>query len=118
MIDNEARDRLLQEVKEQLERINSQVFFILEKFPETRGNDTLLICLWLEMFKGVRTYGDLFALATENNTSFESVRRARQKIQQLGFYLPEDPVIIKRRKLERVHRIIQSQGGDISGEAR
>ena len=113
-LDIVARDRLLQEVKQHMDQINSQTFFLLEKFPETRGNDTLLICIWLEVFKNVRTYGDLFALAVENQTSFESVRRARQKIQHLGFFLPDDPIILKRRKLEQIHRIIQAQGGELA----
>lgn len=113
-LDIVARDRLLLEVKQQLDQIRSQTFYILERFPETRGNDTLLICIWLEMFRNVRTYGDLFALALEGHTSFESVRRARQKIQHLGFFLPDDPIILKRRKLEQIHRIIQSQGGELA----
>jgi hypothetical protein len=114
MMNQTTREQLFQEVKESLSQINAQVFYLLEQYPETRGNDTLLIYHWLETFKGVDSLKDLFQLAVTNSVSFESVRRSRQKIQHLGFFLPDDPVILKRRKLEQIHRMIQAERGELS----
>lgn len=91
-----------QRMANHLDTVISQVWHLLQEYPETRGNDALLVLIHateVQKLKGIR---ELFAAAKEQRFNFESIRRARQLIQARGFFLPEDPVIIKRRRLEKV----------------
>lgn len=88
-----------------LNTVRGKVRLILEEKPETRGNDTLLIVHFMER-EGINGWGKLMDAAAKQSISFETIRRARQYIQAGGDYLPEDPVIIKRRKLQRAYEEI------------
>jgi hypothetical protein len=89
---------------ELMDTTKGQVYAILRDYPETRGNDGLLLCHWLEDFKGVGSFGGLLKLANENKFKFESVRRARQMIQAEGILLPTDEAVINRRRLQKIWR--------------
>lgn len=95
---------------ELMDTVRGQVYGILRDYPETRGNDGLLLCHWLEDHKGVGTFGGLLKMANENKFKFESVRRARQMIQAQGIFLPDDDTILKRRKLQEIWRQVLAAG--------
>lgn len=95
---------------ELMDTIRGQVYGILRDYPETRGNDGLLLCHWLEEYKGVGTFGGLLKMANENKLKFESVRRARQLIQAQGIMLPTDEVVIARRRLQHVWKQVLLAG--------
>lgn len=93
---------------ELLDTVRGQVYGILRDYPETRGNDGLLLCRWLEDHKGVGTFGGLLKMANENKFTFESVRRARQLIQAQGLFLPTDEIVINRRRLAKIWREVMA----------
>ena len=96
------------EVKNKLETVIDRVRFLLEKYPEARNSDFYLTILYIRRFvpelakyikfipyKVIRRYEGLF----------ESIRRARQKVQERGEFLPTDPQVLKRRrKLAQLYR--------------
>lgn len=70
---------------------------LLEKYPNTRGDDKLLITsYWLEI-DGLKKLNLEFV---NRSTSSESIRRARQLIQANGMYLPTGEIIAKRKERE------------------
>lgn len=70
---------------------------LLEKYPNTRGDDKLLIaCYWREIDKLTALDMDF----VNYSTSSESIRRARQLIQANGKYLPSDEIIAIRKNRE------------------
>jgi hypothetical protein len=89
-----------------LNHTQGQVMHLLENYPESRGNDGILLCLWLQTFKNIGTLRGLIDLANNNEFNFETIRRSRQRIQSSGLYLPAEDIIIKRRKLESVWRAV------------
>lgn len=93
-------DRFMEDMDSKM----GQVFFILKEFPEARDKDGILLTHWLQLFKGVSSFDSLIALADANELSFESIRRARQKIQAAGHFLPDDENVIRRRRLQEVWR--------------
>jgi hypothetical protein len=100
--------KLLRErLEKDMESIRGQVFFLLRNYPDARENDGVLICQWLQTFKGVSSFQGLLRLSIAHQFSFETVRRARQTIQAAGFFLPSDEVIIKKRRLETIWRAVQ-----------
>jgi hypothetical protein len=69
---------------------------MLEKYPETRGNDKkLMLHLWVE--EGFILNKDQTKIFLRNCSSPETIRRTRQKIQHDGQLLP-DGVTVERRK--------------------
>jgi hypothetical protein len=98
-----TREQFEQHMGKQLKKVIHQVWQLLKAEPEYRNNDTLLQVSWAENFAGVETMDDLRTAAAFQAISFESIRRARQKIQEKGFFLPTDETVIKRRKLQKVY---------------
>jgi hypothetical protein len=77
-----------------------QTEYLLAKFPGARDNDFYLQYMWLKMFGGIRQ--PLPFLDWEDITKIggqlESIRRVRQKIQNVDLkYLPSEKVLEKRR---------------------
>lgn len=89
--------------------IIGQVFFILKEWPESRESDGVLLLKWVQQFKGVQSMAGLELLAKDGQFTFESVRRARQKIQHAGYFLPTDQTVITRRRLQDVWEIVFGQ---------
>jgi hypothetical protein len=87
--------------------IRQQVRTILHENVDCRNSDCLLICKWLEEFRGISSVNEI----KENyqDISFESIRRARQLIQAQGDYLPTDETIIKRRRLQAIYEQVISR---------
>ena len=72
---------------------------LLERIPQTRENDNLLIAYFL---KDVYHVQNTFDIALQFNTNvYESIRRARQKIQETNHQLrPSEEVYKARLKKE------------------
>ena len=98
-------DEFLEEVKEEKERfetIKDRVTYILEKYPEARNSDLyLIICYIREFVPELSKYIQYipYNVIKKHDGLFESIRRARQHIQNsLGLFPPTDPEVIKRRR--------------------
>ena len=69
-------------MSDNLTKVTQMVWYILDKYPETRSSDrTLILYVYAEFFD---TYNEPFyqVMARDDLPSFESIRRTRQKIQQ------------------------------------
>src|SRR5690554_2639492 len=80
--------------------IRDNVRDILEQYPETRNSDKLLILKYWELVDKLPMHSmsrlkEAFVL---NSTSTESIRRARQLIQESGEFLPTNDNVVKRRR--------------------
>lgn len=93
----------------QLRQTKERVRMILEDFPETRNNDSLLTVVFLQQ-SGIYTFGELVTAASRQTICFESVRRARQMIQAAGQFLPTDESVIRRRRLQTVWENVTRKG--------
>ena len=85
-----------------LKKIENTVVEILENYPRTRGDDWLLLKVYLE--KTIDTSVMSFATVCDHHDdlglpSFESIRRCRQKIQAQRPELVDAATAKKRRKL-------------------
>ena len=84
-------------------QVKKHVEEILKNYPETRNSDKLLILKYWELVDKLPMYSmsrfkEAFLL---NSTNTESIRRARQLIQEEGRYMPtKDSVVTQRRKKE------------------
>lgn len=74
-----------------------KVAYILENYPESRNNDTLLIKLYWEIFDQVKTINDVMRASSP-----ETIRRCRQRLNEEGLYLPTDPKVAQRRRRNSV----------------
>ena len=96
-------------VLERLKTVKERVEYLLKKYPSARNSDLYLAILYFRKFTELGKYIDYipYSLIKKYDGTFESVRRARQKIQEEGRYLPTDPEVLKkRRKLEKIYRKI------------
>ncbi len=85
-------------------RVRKNVEMILRDYPETRNSDKLLILKYWELVDKLPMYSmarfkDAFVL---NSTNTESIRRARQLIQEEGHYLPTKKEVISRRRKKEI----------------
>lgn len=86
----------------ELATTRKQVNYLLERYPESRNNDTYLEWLWMRYFKGINLPWIEYQKLQE--FSLETVRRIRQKIQSEGSFLPtREEVRIKRRIKQEVY---------------
>lgn len=87
-------------VAEDLHNAAIEVERVLREYPATRESDQLLAWCVYQQFYGI---GETITKSQflDILPSFETIRRTRQKIQNdLGKYLPKDPVVRRRRGLE------------------
>jgi len=83
---------------EELEIVEEKICWLFYKFPYLRNNDNLLIFKYWQMNDNYN--GELDDKIIADLTSPESIRRCRQKIQNvLGLFLPTDPKVINARKI-------------------
>jgi hypothetical protein len=92
----------LEKFKDDMETVMGQVFYIMKESRNARNSDGVLLVAWLQIFKGVDSFHGLTSMALDGKFNFETVRRARQKIQAAGYWLPDDQTIIKRRRLQEI----------------
>ena len=87
MAENDFAPKALKRIKPIIERM-------LQLAPDTRNSDKLLaVFVWKEISqKDTFTAEDILSLP-----SFETIRRTRQRFQELMMYLPTDEKTIRRR---------------------
>ena len=78
--------------------VTPKVFDVLKKFPETRSSDKELILIVYQKYYGITPLSTFNSVMKRKDLpSFESIRRARQRIQE---YYPDfrakEPVESKR----------------------
>ena len=88
--------------KSKLYKVTRMVYETLEKYPDTRSDDRLLIYIIYRDYCGVSA-NDKFAnvIINKDLPSFESIRRARQKIQESNENLRGDKEAEKARLSEQ-----------------
>jgi len=96
---------------EKLRTVKDRIEYLLRKYPEARNSDMYLLILYIrnfvpELSKYIRYIP--YEIIRKYEGLPESVRRARQKIQEEGRYLPTDPEVLrKRRRLaEKFRKVI------------
>ena len=103
--------------------VAGKVEYCLQKKPKTRNSDASLICNIYYLFfndrmieKDGRFYASLNALADGTLPKPESIRRSRQKFNEVGCgkcghkYPADDPVVLARRVKEMtVHSSISTE---------
>ena len=89
-------------------RVSDRVQMLLEQNPKTRENDNLLIAYFLKDEYGLSNTFDI-ALKVRGNV-YESIRRARQKIQETNPMLRPSEEIYKAR-MEQERRVREEMRG-------
>jgi len=90
-------------ILQQLRTKKKRVEYLLRRYPDTRNNDTYLE--WLYMRKFHRLPLPFLTMRQLASINLEGVRRARQKLQEEGRYLPTNPEVMRRRrKLREAYR--------------
>ncbi|HBJ2602753.1 hypothetical protein ACLD43_18650 [Clostridium botulinum] len=84
-----------------LNKVKSQVEYILNKYPQSRDSDKILQVLILKEFYGVKNIDDIL---NPKVPSLESIRRCRQKLQSEGKYKSSKSVYSTRLQLEETYR--------------
>ena len=80
-------------MNKRMQSITQMVWHCLESYPETRSSDRELILQIYSEFYGVFNQPFFKVLDRNDLPSFESIRRARQKLQSEWEYLrADDPV--------------------------
>lgn len=78
--------------------------YLLREYPNARNSDFYLIILYIRKFvPELAKYIDYipYEVIRKYDGIFESIRRARQYIQNtLGKYPPTDPEVIRRRRIK------------------
>ena len=69
-------------MSKRLRNITQMVWFILDRYPETRGDDRELIKVLYDEFYSVWSEPFYMVMNRHDLPSFESIRRCRQKIQE------------------------------------
>lgn len=63
--------------------VTPKVFEVLKEYPETRSNDKELILIIYQKYYGITPLSSFAAVMRRKGLpSFESIRRARQKVQE------------------------------------
>lgn len=98
---------------QKIKSVERTVFEILKKYPYSRGDDYLLYYFVCEKFFKLNQIGDInrisFAAVMCDHyalgiPSYETVTRARRKLQRQHPELISKPSALKRRKAEKVFR--------------
>lgn len=92
--------------------IKDNVEKVLARYPQSRNNDKLLILMYWKDIDGL-SFGsepEFIDGVINKSTSTESIRRARQLIQEDGRFLPTDETVLARRmKKSRMESAIQNR---------
>lgn len=83
--------------------VRKNVENILHEFPETRNCDKQLIVKYWQLVDmiSMNDINEFLQGFIDRSTSTESIRRARQLIQEEGYYLPTDETVAKRRMRQK-----------------
>jgi hypothetical protein len=87
-------------VREKLETVIDRVRAILQSDEDARNSDLYLMILYLRRFTELGKYISFipYDLIRKYEGIFENIRRARQKLNEEGLFLPTDPKVAKRRR--------------------
>lgn len=79
--------------------VKRNVEALLRDYPDTRNDDKLLTITYWKVYDNVDMSSEenFYSSFMHQSTSTESIRRARQMIQEDGKYMPTDEVVAKRR---------------------
>jgi hypothetical protein len=98
----------MSETPEQLHEVLSNtemvIRYILAHYPEARNNDKLLMLLYWELADKINIPKEFRQAFLYKATPPETIRRARQKIQAEGSYLPRQEVLEARRRKQQAMR--------------
>ena len=103
----------LDRVRDDLHTVKERVFWLLRRFPFARNNDLFLILMYIRFFvpefsQYIRYIPTDELMKLCGQVNLESIRRARQYIQNtLGYFPPTNPRVRRRRqKREKAFRRI------------
>jgi hypothetical protein len=85
----------------ELTTVRDQVAWVLENVPQARDSDKVLIYEVLSKYYNVRTLSDTIR---PDVPSMESIRRARQRLQCIGFCPGIKRTDLARTRMEEVYR--------------
>jgi hypothetical protein len=85
----------------QLKNLTDQVAYILETFPVTRENDRLLTVTIRRIFFGIRQSVPVEQYLSGELPTKDNVKRLRAGFNKNNLYLPRDPEVCKRRKINQ-----------------
>jgi hypothetical protein len=88
--------------RERAELIKQCVEYILDKHPNARNSDLYLSILALRYCTPLGKYISVipYELIREYDGILEAIRRTRQKLNEMGLYLPTDPVVLEKRTMK------------------
>lgn len=84
--------------------VKKNVESLLRLYPETRNDDKLLTIMYWKMYDKVDMSNEesFYSSFMHQSTSTESIRRARQLIQEDGYYTPTDEDVVVKRRCKQV----------------
>lgn len=95
----------MKQTTNELTNVTNKVSFLLENFPETRVDDFTLIKKFQEVFYKEFSFNDILSSHNDINfPSFETITRARRKIQALHHDLSKQEVVDLRDQQAKVFR--------------
>ena len=98
--------------RERAELVRQCVEYILEKYPSSRNSDLYLTVLALRHCTPLGRYINVipYELIREFDGILEAIRRTRQKLNEMGLYLPTDPKVLEKRvkKARKVKRTVKT----------
>ena len=86
-----------------------EVEYLLEKYPDAKNNDFYLQWVWLKEIENLKLPEMPWRKFEQLAGKMGSIRRARQKVQSTGKYLPSDKKIFERRKRWRNIRLQENK---------
>jgi len=91
-------DKTISRLKKTSERVEA----LLEKYPKTRGNDRLLEAVFYMEYHGITPFDSFIeVMKREDLTNFETIRRARARVQEARIDLRADESIEDMRMNEQ-----------------
>ena len=98
--------------KERAELIRRCVEYVLDKHPNSRNSDLYLTILALRYCTPLGKYINIipYELIREFDGILEAIRRTRQKLNEMGLYLPTDPRVLEKRikKSRKMRRAVKA----------
>jgi hypothetical protein len=98
--------------RERAELIKQCVEHVLDKYPNSRNSDLYLTILALRYCTPLGRYINVvpYELIREYDGILEAIRRTRQKLNEMGLYLPTDPAVLEKRikKSRKMKRAVKA----------
>jgi hypothetical protein len=101
---SEQSEQLKEKLIDKMQGVELCIRHILALHPEARDNDKLLMLLYWELVDKINIPKEFRQDFLYKATHPETIRRARQKIQSAGDYLPSPEVLEARRRKQQAMR--------------